>query len=229
MKAVLDFLKTYEAVIYILLGVVGFFYLVKLVTAWREWRNSFFGLERESAQRRLSSALAVVIILGLLAFVEFVLVSFVIPVYPQLVVLRTPTLNLLATSTSTVEAGQSTQTIQTEPVTTLSVIITQGCIPGKVEWTSPKNSDEISGTVELTGSVDVSDLGFYKFEYSQPGSNEWTIIAGDNKPKKDQPLGGIWNTAVLVPGEYFLRLVVFDSKNQPLATCQISVRVLAPK
>ena len=39
---------------------------------------------------------------------------------------------------------------------------------------------------------------------------------------------GNWDTTLLVPGDYLLRLVVADSQNQLLPACVVSVRVVAP-
>ena len=61
----------------------------------------------------------------------------------------------------------------------------------------------------------------------QPGSDSWIAIAAGNSAVVDQTLGGNWNTEQLVPGDYSLRLVVYDSQNNTLPSCTITVRVTA--
>jgi uncharacterized membrane protein len=130
MDELLRFLEQYEAWIYALLGVVGFIYFRKLAADWQEWRSSVFGLERESAQRRLSATLSVVVILSLLAAAEFVLVSFVAPVYPVANILQTPTVSLLTTPTGTFAVAGETAPEEPSPLSTEAAVVSGGCQPG---------------------------------------------------------------------------------------------------
>lgn len=237
MEALLPFLEKYEVWIYVLLSVVAFIYLQKLVVAWKEWQGTVFGLERESAQRRFSTALTILILLVLFVVVEFVIVSFVSPNAPQIVSLPTPTLDVLATPTVTLPvlaqaasvenpAGGAMLETQAAP-TTSPEALAEGCITGQIEWISPKAGDSISATVELTGTVNVPNLGFYKYEYSRPGEDLWTTIAGGNQAKVNGQIG-FWNTTQLNQGDYLLRLVVADNENNLFPACKIAVRVVKP-
>jgi hypothetical protein len=234
-EALLPFLERYEAWIYALLGIVAFIYLQKLVTSWKEWQGTVFGLERDSAQRRFSTSLTILFLLVLFVVVEFVIVSFVSPNYPQTAFLATPTLDVLATPTVTLPAlvqgaqagtppaGSFTQT-ETPPAIPLE-LRQEGCIVGQIEWISPKAGDTISATVELTGTVNVPNLGFYKYEYARPGEDLWTTIAGGNQPKVNGQIG-FWNTTQLDQGDYLLRLVIADNANNLFPACIIPVRVV---
>ena len=106
----------------------------------------------------------------------------------------------------------------------------EGCIPGELDWTFPKNGVQISGLVNLKGTIQVPNLGFYKYEYSSVGSNNWITIAAGNTNITDSALGGggAWNTSQLVPGDYRLRLVAADNQNQALPACVINIRIVAP-
>lgn len=225
MEDVLRFLEAYEVWIYALVGITGAIYIRKLLLAWEEWRNSVFGLERDSAQRRFSAAMSMLVILALFAISEFILVSFVSPVYPKTNLLPTPTVAVLVTPTATLPALATPDALAATiaPTTTAE----QGCTPGEVEWLDPQPGQEISGTMELKGTVNIPDLGFYKYEYSQPGSTIWTPIAADTKPKNAEVIG-VWNTSIVVPGDYLLRLVVSNSQNQLLPYCVVPVRIKAP-
>jgi len=52
MEELLPFLQKNEIWIYIFLGAVALIPLQQLISAWRAWQGSVYGLEREIAQRR---------------------------------------------------------------------------------------------------------------------------------------------------------------------------------
>jgi hypothetical protein len=229
MEELFAFLKQYEFGIYLLLGAIAFIHLMKMVAALREWQATVFGLERESAQRRFTTALSILVLLVMFVFAEFVIVSFVAPSYPRTTALSTPTLDLLATATVTLPAVISGESApQGLPTPTAPLLITQeGCTSGQIEWLNPTAGQQISQTVELQGTVNVPNLGFYKYEFSQPGSDVWSTIAADNVAKVNGAIG-YWNTSQLLPGDYLLRLVVVDNQNNPFPACVIPVRVVGP-
>lgn len=227
MKDLLQFLKEYEVWVYFLSAVIGLVNLRKLIFAYQEWRSSLFGIEREKAQQRFSTYLTLFLLVVLLAGLEVSLVSFVIPNYPaDTGVLPTATLDLSITPTAPPPVGTPGAPNQTQQPT-VAIKLTEGCITGSVEWSSPKNGDEIGGKVQLLGTVNIPNLGFYKYEYSQPGTDVWSTIAAGNKNIVNDLLGN-WDTTLLVPGDYLLRLVVADNQNQLLPACIVSVRVVAP-
>ena len=227
MEDFLRFLYTNEIWIYALLGVIFLIYLRKLLISFRGWRTSIFGLEKENAQRRLSSAITVVGLIGLMIAAEFIMITFVVPSYPQSLLLPTPTLDLLATPTATLNVLGVQVRTEAENISTPNAGVTNGCIPGQLEWTDPQDGEDVSGTIELKGTVNVTAMGFYKYEYSSAGSDQWITIAAGNGAKTEEGLGGVWNTGQLVPGDYALRLVVMDNLNNPLPPCEIFVRVVS--
>jgi len=231
MKDLIAFLGKYELWIYAILGAIGLLYLRKVFVAWNEWRTSVFGLERETSQRKLSTALTVLALAALLGLSEFVLVTFVSPAMPALSILPTPTLDLLATTTPSPQAAMAEaegETIST-PVPDLNNIqLTEGCLPGTIEWVQPLPGAEVSGTVDLKFIVNLDNLGFYKYEFGQPGSDNWTTVAAGNESSAEEQVAS-WNTEQLVPGDYFLRLVVLDGQNVPQPACVTSVRVVLPQ
>ena len=230
MTIILHFLQAYEVWIYILVGAVILIYTRKLLIAWQEWRSSLFGLERENSQRRLGTSMTIIILLGMFGLVEFSIVSFVAPLYPQANVLATPTIDLLITPSGMLVPGENSASVGVSP--TLQVPSAQGCIKGQIEWIAPKSGETVSGAVQLKFIINVPNMGFYKYEFSQPGNDQWKTIAGDAKPITNvsdfdnKPV--IWDTNQLVPGDYMLRLVVLDNNNQALPACSISVRVTSP-
>jgi hypothetical protein len=131
---------------------------------------------------------------------------------------------LLVTPVGTLSAEQLTQyAVLPAPDNSTST----GCVPDELIITSPEPGAEISGTVEIKGTVNIADFGFYKYEVASKGSDIWaTISAGREIVIKDTI--GRWHTSALTPGDYQLRIVVTDNKGQPLPACIIPVRI-APK
>lgn len=228
MEALFPFLRQYEAWIYVILGAIAFVYFQKLISSWKEWQGTVFGLERESAQRRFSTSLTILLLLVLFVVVEFVIVSFVTPSYPQVASLSTPTLDVLATQTVTlpalVEAAQAEDADEATPLPNLQAI-QEGCIPGQIEWIYPEPGETVSATIELRGTVNIPNLGYYKYEYSQPGEEIWFPIAAGNQAKVDGQIG-FWDTKQRDSGDYLLRLVVMDNEEKPFPACIIPVRVV---
>ncbi|GAP15145.1 hypothetical protein LARV_02926 [Longilinea arvoryzae] len=232
MRDLFPVLETYEIWIYALLGLALLFYLRRLALAAREWRSAQFGFERIVAQRKISFALTLVVIFGLLMLAEFILVSFVAPAMPNQRILATPTLDLISTPTATLPVSGVGVTPTSESVQATPLAVTaEGCVPGSIEWIYPQNGDEIQGTVNLVFLVNVTNLGFYKYEYVQAGSTEWVTIAADDvpvasTPEPDAEPQHAWNTESLIPGDYQLRLVVTDNANNTFPACTIAIRII---
>jgi len=186
MNEILRLLQTFEIWIYILLGLVGLFYFQKFIRALNEWHGTIFGLERDNAQRRLNEAVTVLVLSLIIAVGEFSITTFVIPTIPGVQILSTPTLDVLSTPTTTlavlptilpVSSQFPGQAVLTDTPTSVSGQASNGCVPGKLEFTAPVNGEAISGVVSLKGTLVVENFGFYKYEYSKPGTNTWITIA----------------------------------------------------
>lgn len=226
MRELLVFLQANEFWFFLLDGAIFFVYLRRLLLSLEKTHKVEFGLEREQAKRQVAGALAIMAFTGFLAILVFSVNSFVTPNLSRISFLSTPTLNPLATATATLTLSQGTPTPQLGLAPTLQLLQTEGCIAGKIEWTYPKAGDEIYGSVILKGTVNIPNIGFYKYEYSQTGSDSWLTIAAGNSIRNDQELGGAWDTTQLLPGDYRLRLVVADSQNQVLPACVIPIRIV---
>jgi len=227
MEEVLSFFHAFELWIYLVLGLGGLFYLRKFIVAWQELREATFGLERESAQARLNQAASILVLLLTMVVSVFILVSFIAPAVPGANLFPTPTLDLLATPTTTLPAttppagGSETVIVPAQSEFTTE----DGCIPGQIEITSPINGTQVSGVVPIIGSANIPNFGFYKFEIKRPDETLWlTIQAGNNVVKNN--LLGDWDTSRLVPGEYQLGLVVVDSQAQAAPACVTLLRVI---
>ncbi len=229
MDAALGFFKTYELYIYLILGGWAVWEIRRFVLSWEEVRGAAFGLERESAQGRLNRSAVMLVLVLMMAISEFSLVYFVIPGVPGATPLLTPTIDLLATPTTTLPAG-TLQVSNVSPAVTaaaLTPVGTTGCISNQLAISTPKSGDVVSNTVTLIGTVDLPNLGFYKYEITRPGDNVWLTLQAGRGAKHNETLGE-WNTASLPPGDYLLHLVATDNQGVDIGTCQIQVSVSAP-
>ncbi len=236
MLELFHFLVDYQIWIYAILGVLALIYLIRLINAWRERHSTIFGLEREDAQRRLNSALAIFVLLILLIGAEFVLVTFVIPEWPMVMITPTPTQNaeeeipiqnpyasdsgLVVVSTPDGAAPAEQQ--QTSVVSVLS----SGCVANQLEWLAPVSGDVIEGSYTLEATVNVQDMAFYNWAFSPVGDQmNWQTLSAGNLPVIEGPLG-LWATTQVANGDYVLRLTVYDLNNQELPPCDVYIRVL---
>jgi len=217
-------LASLEPLIYIALAIGGLFAFRRMWYSWREWRDSVYGLEREFALRRLGQATAASFLILALVFVEFFVATFIAPSLPASDILATPTLDLLLTPEGTLSPEQATQSVLS-PVTQPVPSGMSGCIPDQIMITAPEpGGDPISGTVEISGTANVPNFGFYKYEVARRGTQDWATISAERKPKQNEKLGD-WNTTSLTNGDYFLRLVITDNVGVSLEPCVIAVRV----
>lgn len=232
MLELFHFLVDYQLWIYAVLGVLALVYLIRVITAWRERYSTIFGLERDDAQRRLNSGLAIFVLLLLLIGAEFVLVTFVIPEWP--LVMMTPTPVPAAAEEEqpmiTGSAGEGGLVILSTPegaegggaVSRLS----SGCIPNQLEWLAPRSGDVIEGSYTLKATVNVKDMAFYNWAFaSVDAQDSWQTLSAGNLPVIEGELG-LWATSQVANGDYVLRLTVYDLNNQELPSCDVYIRVL---
>lgn len=218
------FLANYEVGIYIVIGVVVLIYLKRLIDAMMALGKAQFGLEREVAQKNLRLSITIIALVVLLGISNFVLVSVADVKYPGIARIATPTIDPLSTQ-QPLDQASITQTPETFFQTQTAIALT-GCVPGQLEWVQPKSGDEVSGSVELKGTVNTPNLGFYKYEYQKQGDDVWTPISAGNRAVIEEAFGGRWNTEQLEPGNYSLRLAVSDNQNNLLQPCVISIKVI---
>ncbi len=212
-------LATYSPLIYIVLAIMGLYAFRRMWRTWREWRDAVYSLEREFALNRLGRATAFGFVVLLLFFAEFYVSTFIVPSLPASDIMVTPTLDLLATPVGTLPADGVIPLVTSEAQIGMS-----GCVPEEIMLTSPKPGEEIKGTVTLTGTADIPNFGFYKYEFATAGTDTWTTISAGTKPVQDDELGQ-WDTTARPNGDYFLQLVIIDNVGQTLEPCVIAVRV----
>lgn len=232
MAEALRFFRTYEMWMYVILALAGLVYIRKFILSWEDLRRAAFGLERESAQSSLNQSAGMLVLLFLMAVAVFVLVSFVAPSFPASNPLITPTMDLLASPTTTLvvegtEEALTTPTIEAMAQTATVGVVGEGCVPGQIMLSEPVDGTEINGVIVVKGTADIQNFGFYKYELARPGETIWLTIQAGRDIIRGGELGQ-WDTRTLAPGDYMLRLVVTDNQGESLEPCVIRVHVNNP-
>jgi hypothetical protein len=222
----LSFLKEFEGGIYLLLLMLALVMGSRLISAIQAKKKSAFSLEKEIAQKRINSTCAFLVVIGVLFIGQVLLVSVASARYPGLYTITTPTVGVLPTPTDFFQAMLQMDETPEGLEQTQTAVAQTGCIPQQIEWLSPISGDEVTGSVPLIGTINVQNMGFYKYEYRQKGREDWIPIAAGNKVIIESELGGNWNTAQLEPGLYELRIVVSDNQNNLFQPCVIEVKVV---
>ena len=218
-------LDSYKEGIFLVLAIGAVLAFRWLWKSWREWQMSVYKLEREFAMRRLSQAVTFSLVVVVLLCAEAALVVFVIPGLPASFFIPTPTMDVLAQPVGTLSPDQMTQAVAApQPAVSANM---QGCVPNQIMISSPKPGEEVKGKIEVKGTVNIPNFGFYKYEVALRGSDTWATILAGTEVRIDAPLGQ-WDTTALTPGDYQLRVVVTDNKGVALTPCIIPIRVLAP-
>ena len=163
MVELVKFLALYEGLIYIVLAIGALFSFRWLYRSWSEWRIAVFSLEREFSARRLGRSALISVLLVIFFCFEFFITSFLVPGLPSDFFLATPTLDLISTPTGTLSAEFMTQVANLPAVPAAG---STGCIPGQISFTFPESGTEIRGIVELTGTVNIPNFGFYIDSFS---------------------------------------------------------------
>jgi len=226
MTAFYRFARSYEAIIYIALALGGLFAFRWLWQSWRERRTAVYRMEREFAAQRFMQSAALAALITVLFCAEFFLATFFLPGLPASTFSVTLTPDFLSTPTGTLSPEMMTQ-FAAQPSGAL-IPQTVGCAPSQIEITSPQSGDDVRGVVELIGSANIPNFGFYKLDTALQGGSNWAIFSAGSAPVKNGSLGK-WDATPLTPGDYQLRLTVSDNQGQSLPSCVISVRVAPPQ
>ncbi|MBW8012227.1 MAG: hypothetical protein FVQ83_13490 [Chloroflexi bacterium] len=229
MTETLNFIKTYEAAMYFVLGLGGIIYGWRFWEAWQHLRESVFGLERDNAQRRLNkTALSLFVLLTMSIFVYSV-VTFVVPLLPVEELDLPSTVEILPDALSGGIFNEVTETfeellITATPLPTVAVN-PNDCDPESVNITSPDFGETISGEVEVIGTADIENFGHFKIEFAPADAEMWLPIVVGRSPVSESFLVEVWDTSNLEAGEYVLQLVVVDNSVEEELQCRIPVRI----
>lgn len=224
MDALLQSLVKYEFFVYVVLGVGIVIALRRMSIAYGSMRTAVFGLERQLATRSFNSSLALMVVLSVLGLTVFCIASFIVPGRPGTLFRSTPTTDLLGTPQGTLPPELATALAAT-PASNELPFGAQGCVPGQIVVTRPEPGSDVSGIVDIVGTVDIPDFGFYKYEVAPQGSQNWATVSAGREPVRNDVLGR-WDTTALTPGDYQLRLIVSDNQGNQQTPCIILLRVV---
>lgn len=223
MDALLRFLKTYEPIFYLLLGVVFLLNLQRFLESWRTLQGAVFGLERQVAQQRLRQAFGLMALAVLLSLSIFAFTTFA---RPELVLTATAAPGAeAATEATTPTAELPTPTPTRLPPPELD---TGGCVEGQVFITAPKNGAIVGGKVDIEGTANIPNFGFYKVEFAPANEALFLTIAVRRAPLTEGTLVSAWDTTRLPEGDYILQLVVTDNEGNALPPCRVRIHIVPP-
>jgi hypothetical protein len=230
MEEALVLVEEYQSWIYLVLGVFGLVYLRLTINRAKELRSTFFGLERARARENLIRSIMMLSLVGVGLVVTFIAATFggpAIPIAARPTVL--PTVSLLSTPEEpTGEEG----VIETATAMGEGLQDESGCFNQNATILSPENEDSVSGVVEIVGIANIPGFAFYKIEVmSLTPDSVWQAIGAGTDPVCENCDDGSlilarWDTSLITPGEYILRLVVTDSAGNAPLPCEIDLRVL---
>lgn len=224
MEEVFAFIAQDQAWIYALLALAGVIYIRVGLRAYIDLRKAMFGLEREQAQVRLRRVGGMLGLIVVAALVTFIIATYVSPAMPGSgLPTAAPTISLLSTAPPTF-APEGTLLPAGTPLPS-GDLDSSGCLNPDATLTSPENGAVLSGEVEISGTANIPGFGFYRYEYrGLTTSSAWRAIGAGDTPVVDGHLG-TWDTTLVLPGDYALRLVVADTAGNAPLPCVVRVSV----
>lgn len=109
-----------------------------------------------------------------------------------------------------------------EPTTGPQVV---GCTPDAI-ITEPREGASILGLLNVFGSANTADFGYYEIEIRGPQTNDrWASLVGRRitQPVTDGILAGNVNLSPWAPGTYDVRLTISDENEEISHQCSVSI------
>jgi hypothetical protein len=135
-----------------------------------------------------------------------------------------PTITPTPRPTRTPRPTQTPEVVVT-PTPTPQPVVLPDCPNPRARLTSPTVNAVLKGVVQITGSANIDDFDYYKFELRAAGATDWsTLDVLFTEPVADGFLG-TWNTSALPAGAYAFRLVVVDKTGNYPEPCEVQVTI----
>lgn len=227
MEEALVLIQQYQSWLYVLFGLLALLYARQALGGYGELRRALFGLEREQASARLKRSLAFLSLAMAAASAVFILTTFVTPALPiGGAAAPIPTISLLTTPSPLAQAlGTASGPAVSVPPSTVD---SSGCANPEATITEPQPNATLSGLVLVRGTAAITNFGFFKLEYrGLTDQGAWLAILASETPVTSGDLG-TWDTSLVLPGDYALRLVVADTAGNAPMPCVIPVRIVPP-
>lgn len=100
-----------------------------------------------------------------------------------------------------------------------------GCTPNAF-IREPASGKQVAGTINIYGTADTADFGYYELEISGPQTNgAWANLIGRRVTQRveDGFLGGNVNLSQWEPGSYLLRLTVGNDQGEVTNQCAVDI------
>jgi len=221
MNEVFTLIRLARIWIYVLFGLLLVFSLRSVLRRIVEYRKAIFVLEREKAVKRLTTVSILFAVSLLILGGTYLATTFSKPIIrTESTSTPAPTLAFLAVPTD--EGNLDAQSAEVR-----DDILLVGCNPETVFILSPEDGSELGGVEDISGTADIQNFAFYKYEYRTISDSAiWRSIFASTEPVVDGKLG-TWDTGLVNPGEYLFRLVVTDTAGNAPYPCVIQVRIIA--
>ena len=218
-----------------ILGILS--YIGRAIMAHREKSRAIFTLEKEAAASTRLRSIGMVFVLLILGGAIYFTATYLEPNL-DLETESEPTPTVLLQPTPTPTPGPPTPTptprpTRTPPPTpipevtltpTPKPVVLPNCPNPGIRLTNPTVNAVLKGPVEITGSANIDNFDFYKFELRPAGASEWSTLQISREPVSDGFLG-VWDTSALPAGAYAFRLVVVDKTGNYPEPCEVQVTI----
>lgn len=220
MDAVFSIIREQQIWLYILFGVILAYLLRKVLQNILEHRRAIYGLEREKTLHRLTVTAILFALIIMFLGVTILIGSFTEPAEEVIpTATPAPTLSFLAMPDDITSTGEPGEDAAGDD------ILLVGCEPETAAIVSPEDGAVLRGVVEITGSANIQNFAFYKYEYKPAGQGTlWRAIFAGTEPVVEGSLG-IWDTRLVQPGDYLFRLIVTDTMGNAPYPCVIQVQI----
>lgn len=220
----------YALWIYILCAIGILLYLRAALSARREGSQAIYGLERETAAKRVFRASGMIVAILLIVFAVYVLSHYVDlpqPAFsPVELSTQTPEVTQTIEPGSTATPDEATPapvpTATRRPLATAVVIPTPvqetpipppvagSCPHPNVQVRQPRANETVDQGVQVLGTANKENFDRYEFKFqSRDFEDEWHWVETFRTPVENGDLGW-WQTAHLPNGNYRFMLIAID-------------------
>jgi hypothetical protein len=241
--------------LYIVLGLFLFLTWRGWMRSRYNSRATRFELERGIHREKQANALTTLILLveaGLVVFgIQTVVVPYIRAQNPDTVVASLNITDGLVLSptpapvtpgaafidASGIELGPQEEEIFIAPTLTFTPVGTifdnpppsSGCETPNATFQIPANGMLVFDTVVMRGTAFADNFAFYRFELNGPATQGNFVPIGDyTQQVLETSVMGQFIPALYEPGDYRLRLMVFDITSTLTAACEINIRITTP-
>ena len=234
--------------IYVVAGAVFLWNLRTLFISRNELRFAQYGLEKELANRKGGRAFTIAILMIEVLIAAWAISSLAAPTWSEGLP-ATQEVNAQSDFRSATPAGGGVLGIDAnvQPTSGPNILSTApppstpvgtigpndppvGCDPD-VAWIHfPGNGQYVFEEIDIIGTADAPNFSKYRFEIKGVVEESFSLFtqADYTSPVRNNVLGRIFPLTLLF-GEYRFRLVVFDTNNEVVGLCEITIWIEEPQ